>query len=435
MKKTLTFLFALVALYSYAQVQVTFQVDMSSESVSADGVHIAGNLNGWSTDANKLLDSGSGIYEIALDLQPGTDYEFKFLNGNAWGTEEAAPLACTIGGNNRIFTCPTSDTTLPTMIFNDCASTVATQQVTFRVDMTGQSVSADGVHVAGNFNGWNPGATTMAPIGNDVYEVTVPVQSSIQVIQYKFINGNAWGGDELPGEGCANGMTNRPFTLLDAGDSVELPTAVFAGCANPVPTKLVVFTVNLAGETAASEGVHVAGSFQGWMPDATEMMDIGDNLYQTTANVQTTTMYIEYKYLNGNSWAGVETVPSACSYNENRYEIIELNSAEDTVLPTFEFGSCSAVVSNQEFQKELSMRAYPTVAYDFIQIEIDQQNIQSGTVVIVDMTGKVVFDQQIDESGNSADFQVNVSNWPNGNYVVQLRTATTSQSQKIIVQK
>ena len=45
-----------------AQVDITFRVDMSNETVSADGVHVAGDLNGWSTTNDLLTDQGGGIY-------------------------------------------------------------------------------------------------------------------------------------------------------------------------------------------------------------------------------------------------------------------------------------------------------------------------------------------------------------------------------------
>lgn len=290
MKKIFTLVFTVLTVSLFAQVQVTFQVDMTGQSVSPDGVHIAGNLNGWSTDANVLADQGSNIYAVTLDLQPGSDYEYKFLNGNAWGTEEAAPGTCTVGGNNRIFTAPCSDVTLEATPFNGCPSTVQTRMVTFKVDMTGQTVSANGVHVAGNFNAWTPGATALADAGSNIYEVTVPVLSSLQVLQYKFINGNEWGNEETPGDGCGNGDNNRPFVLEGSGDNVELPTATFGGCSTPVPTKQVVFSVSLAGAEAAAEGVHVAGSFQGWSPDGSPMTDVGNDTYEFTAEVMNTSI-------------------------------------------------------------------------------------------------------------------------------------------------
>lgn len=435
MKKLLTLFLAVFAVSAFAQVQVTFQVDMSNETVSADGVHIAGSLNGWTTDANMLIDQGSDIYAITLDLQPGTDYEFKYLNGNAWGTEEAAPGSCTIGGNNRIFTAPSTDMTLEVTPFNGCQAVVATQMVKFSVDMTGQTVSADGVHLVGNFQAWTPDATPMMDMGSNIYEVTVPVLSSIGVIQYKFINGNAWGGEETPGAGCGNGDNNRPFVIKGAGSNVDLPVAMFGGCANPVPTKTVVFNVNLAGIAPSTDGIHVAGTFQGWDPGATMMTDMGNENYEIAVEVMNTVSYLEYKYVNGNAWGSDETVPAACSYNDNRFQIIELTNADTVFTPMYEFETCTDLsVSTNGVKQPALFNIAPTVANESILVTWETTVSEQATLMAYDLNGKVVFQQNVANLNAAENIRINVNNWSAGMYIVQLRTANRQYSQKIIVE-
>ena len=64
--------------------------------------------------------------------------------------------------------------------------------VLFAVDMTGQTVSANGMHVAGDFQGWNPSATAMANIpSTQVYYYSFSTTTPGK-IEYKFINGNDW---------------------------------------------------------------------------------------------------------------------------------------------------------------------------------------------------------------------------------------------------
>jgi hypothetical protein len=90
-------------------------------------------------------------------------------------------------------------------------------------EVANNAISANGVHVAGDFQGWNPATTPMTDANNDgIYEVTinVPANSSIQ---YKFINGNAWGSDEPVPSACAvTGTTNRGATFA-YGDSTMSP--------------------------------------------------------------------------------------------------------------------------------------------------------------------------------------------------------------------
>lgn len=90
------------------------------------------------------------------------------------------------------------------------------KKVAFIVDMNGQTVGSNGVHVAGNFQGWNPSATTLinAPVlPPNFYGMVVDIPAN-QVIEFKFINGNDWPGVEsVPaicqkGYAATNGQSN-----------------------------------------------------------------------------------------------------------------------------------------------------------------------------------------------------------------------------------
>ena len=58
MKKFYSFLIAsmLVATSAMAQFDVTFMVDMSNETVDANGVHVAGSFQGWNPSGTPLTD-------------------------------------------------------------------------------------------------------------------------------------------------------------------------------------------------------------------------------------------------------------------------------------------------------------------------------------------------------------------------------------------
>ncbi|SVE15611.1 uncharacterized protein METZ01_LOCUS468465, partial [marine metagenome] len=74
------------------EVMVTFNVDMSDDDISEDGVHIAGTMNNWDPAASPMSDEdGDGVYTASFSLIVGSTAEYKFLNGNAWGTEESVP--------------------------------------------------------------------------------------------------------------------------------------------------------------------------------------------------------------------------------------------------------------------------------------------------------------------------------------------------------
>ena len=230
MKYFTTLLLGLMTFSSIAQVDVTFELDMSGESVSADGVHIAGDFNSWNTSSHMLTTTGGSVYSITVSLTAGDDIQYKFLNGNNWGTEETPPAACSVGSNNRIFTVPGTNTTLPITSFGGCPTPNETQEVTFNVDMSGITIASEGVHVTGNFNGWQPGITEMSNIGDNVFSVTVTVLSSISNLQYKYLNGNNWGTEETVPVACANDASNRDFTMTGAGAFVTPPNYFFGTC-------------------------------------------------------------------------------------------------------------------------------------------------------------------------------------------------------------
>lgn len=434
MKKLFTFFTILISAYAYAQVDVTFQVDMTGQTVSPDGVHIAGSLNGWNTEANQLIDQGDNIYAVTLSLAPGTNYEYKFLNGNAWGTEEAAPSTCTVGGSNRTFTCLSEPITLNTTPFNGCPDSEPTQMVTFSVDMSAQTVSPQGVYIAGSFNAWTPDATMLTDAGNNIYEITLPVFSSLAIVHYKFLNGPGWGQEETPGEGCANGENNRSYILLNAGDDVTIPTATYNGCDNPNPTKTIQFNVDLAGATPSEDGVHLVGNFQGWDPAATMMTNTEEDDYEVEIEVMNTVLYVEYKYLNGNAWGTEETVPDECSINGNRFEVLPM-SAEDIVeTPKYEIGTCNQeVASARSVDAKDLFTIYPTFATSEVFINWTATSAQAATVKVISASGQVIYSTS-QKDANSAQTKIDVLGWSKGIYIVQITTNDTQYNQKIIVQ-
>ena len=69
-------------------ITLTFQVDMTYQSVSAEGVYLAGTFQGWDPMTTPLNFVGDGIWEVSLIMPVGT-YEFLFVNGNNWLGKEA----------------------------------------------------------------------------------------------------------------------------------------------------------------------------------------------------------------------------------------------------------------------------------------------------------------------------------------------------------
>ncbi|UOQ52312.1 alpha-amylase family glycosyl hydrolase [Hymenobacter cellulosivorans] len=225
-------------------------------------------------------------------------------------------------------------------------------QLTFRVDMRQQTVAASGVHVAGNFQAaagfgadWNPATTLLTDADNDrIYEVTVNVPSGTYL--YKFVNGNAWAGAELPPATCGvtDGSGNVNRQALVAGSAVRLPAPAFGDCNTQVR-----FAVNMRGQTVSRAGVHVVGNFQplagyGLEGDATALPltdDNGDGIYEVQIALPGPIRFL-YRFVNGTTLAEAETVPAGCGTpdaNGTLNRVFDATAAVNTA-PAVCFSTC-----------------------------------------------------------------------------------------------
>ena len=258
------------------------------------------------------------------------------------------------------------------------------KKVAFVVDMTGQTISPNGVHVAGNFQGWNPSTSVLFPIpGKTGFYGNVFDINAGQVIEFKAINGGAnqndWGGAEaVPAVSqkgsAANGQTNdNRWMYIDSTKNDTTLISVKFSSAAPEGKIALRFAVDLQKETAVSaNGVYIAGNFQGsngasgdWKPNETRMVNLfGSNkVYEYIAYVGNTDG-VQFKYLNGNDWPQNESVPSGCATGGNR--TFQAASAS-TALPKVCFGSCIACPS----------APIPTFSYMF-QVDMSNSNCDGG---------------------------------------------------------
>jgi len=224
--------------------------------------------------------------------------------------------------------------------FYRAAAVPVQRSVVFRVNMTNQTVGANGMYVAGNFQGWNPTASPMTvdAVNPNIYQFTALVNANTS-IEYKFVNSGVW--ESVPATCASNG--NRFLTVVN--DTV-LPAVVYGSCGLTPPSlnRSVTFQVNMSGQTISTNGVHIAGSFQGFNPSSTMMMLTSTpGVYSYTTNIPDG-VTIEYKYINGNTFATVEQVPAACGVTDgfggyNRSATI----TSDTTLPAYYFGTCATV--------------------------------------------------------------------------------------------
>lgn len=112
----------------------------------------------------------------------------------------------------------------------------------------------------------------------------------------------------------------------------------------------VKFSVDMHQQIIAASGVHVAGNFQNeagfnsdWDPATTLLTDANaDSIYEVTLSFPAG--YYEYKFVNGNTWAGAENPPLYCSVGStfNRYQTI----TAAINLPVVAFNKCNLPSTN-----------------------------------------------------------------------------------------
>ena len=111
--------FLFFGIHSFAQIDVTFRVDLQYQFVSENGVHIAGSMQGWDPSSTPLSNSNEdNIWEVTLTLLENTVYEYKFINGNSWENDESVFGTCGAGNGNRIVLTTDENMSLPVYIFN-----------------------------------------------------------------------------------------------------------------------------------------------------------------------------------------------------------------------------------------------------------------------------------------------------------------------------
>ena len=104
---------------------VTLNVNMSNETVSAEGVYVAGSFNGWDATATQMSDDdGDGVYSVSVTVPLGSDIQYKFLNGPSYDFEENVLAACGIdngqGGFNRLLTGINLNVDVTAVCFSAC---------------------------------------------------------------------------------------------------------------------------------------------------------------------------------------------------------------------------------------------------------------------------------------------------------------------------
>lgn len=210
---------------------VTFRVNMQYQTVGVNGVRIAGNFQGWNPSATPLTRSmtDTNVWMFSDTFNVGDTIQFKYVNGNAWGQDESVPAACATGGNRTYVIAP-GNPTLPLVCFASCTNCAPQRAVTFRVNMTGQTI-VGAVHIAGSFNNFSATADTMTPVGNNIYQRTYQLQEGVAA-RYKFLRGPSFSNEESVPAACgvSNGFGGFDRQFTPGAANATLPAVLFSSC-------------------------------------------------------------------------------------------------------------------------------------------------------------------------------------------------------------
>ena len=437
---------ALVASATWAQTTVTLSVDMSNETVSPNGVHVAGSFQGWDPGATMMTDNGDGTWSYTFTSDTAAAYQYKFINGNAWGFDETGiPEVCAYGGNRQIEVDGVTSELSSMACFNNClACGVDSTLVRFRVDMTNEDVSPFGVHVAGDFQGWDPASTELTdPDGDMIYEHLAVLDTAIASIEYKFINGDDWSdpNENLTGFECANQFGNRVFDFEGQNEYILSSNAAgdaycYDACTSCVLPLNITFTVDMSQVASVSpNGVHLAGAFQGWDPAGTPMSDNGDGTWSVTLEVSPGDQ--PFKFINSNAWDGNEENMNGqpCGQDGNRLATFVAGDTEYTAC----FNQCPGVACVPDPDP-----ADLTFQVDASEIELGDSSLyifggftgwQGGAIEMTDNgDGTWEYTQEVSGGVNvdykySIGFPTNDGNDENGVFVTLLGDSTNFEDE------
>lgn len=407
------------------EVAVRLMIDMSNQEVGDLGVHVAGDIiaTQWTPQYAKAWNAGNNKYAFVASAGTESTYAYKFINGNDWGMDESVPEGCAVDGNRSVTTTD-ADVVTEAYCYATCDLCAPQTEITLRVDMSNTTVSELGVHVAGSFQGWNPGGTMMTDDDTDgIYEVTLLVDQGSY--QYKFVNGNDWGSEEsIPGE--CNVDNNREIVV---GEDAITSTVCFGQCteaciADPDPAE-ITFSVNMANETIAAEGVWLMGGFTepAWQSGAIAMTDDdADGVYTVTVEVSGGAE-VQYKFANGDPQTveedgDFETGGCGASNGLGGFNRIHNRSGEPETLATVCYNSCEDCGSDGLAEMELgSVSIFPNPTDGISYITLENPNGYTLRMNILDITGKLVRENVV---LNSTMVEINTSDLNAGLYFLNI---------------
>ena len=307
------------------------------------------------------------------------------------------------------------------------------KKVKFAVDMTGQTISPNEIHVSGDFQteagyptDWDSKSTLLTKeAGTDIYSVEVNIPA-FRKYEYKYVNGDQFYEVEFVPEKSRVGydFNDSRWIYIDSlSDGVTLmPVLLFGGNA-PVGKKMVKFKVDMQSQFAINNGgVHVVGNFQNWNKNESFMYSFGNKVHEYVAYIDSANC--EYKFTNGVS---EETLTGSCKNTKGNRNIAVTS---DTIINEVCFESCSDCIESS-INKTASINLINIAPNPSNTVSIVTINSSIGpfTVSVKDLTGRQLmnYENVMDSltvqttSLNSGLYLLTISNGTNFHTILKLQ--------------
>ncbi|WP_421752976.1 T9SS type A sorting domain-containing protein [Croceimicrobium sp.] len=305
MKKSIL-LFGLCCLILGLQAQnrnVEFRLDLNGFSPSANGIHIAGDFqqaagfpSNWDPSSTALTSLGSSVYSVTVNIPDG-NYEYKFINGNSWGSDESIPGACAFNGNRGL---SLSSDTLIEICYTLCQCAPDSFNLSFQLDMNQEAnfnAGIDSVDIAGPFNGWSanydPNYNLSDPDGDGIYSGTFYLEEGLLEYKARYHNG---GGTQWETGNNKQVSFDRDSILAQRCFNAD----AFGACPSPPDTFNVSIQIDMNADSTfnpATDQVDIAGPFSNWDPafNTSYQLSDPDNDLIYTAQFAFPEPLLEYK--------------------------------------------------------------------------------------------------------------------------------------------
>lgn len=302
--------------------------------------------------------------------------------------------------------------------------TLHAKQVKFSVDMTGQTISPNGVHVVGDFQAaaglgpdWDPSTAPLTKEGNtNIYSLVVSVPA-FKKYEYRFVNGDQTYESEFVPDLSRVGynLVDNRWIFVDSTSTavMDIGAITFGGNA-PTGKLLVRYKVNMGLEVISGNGTHLGTSYQSNPFDAS-----GNLLYSFEPNVYEIINYVSagtysYNFFNGNTTAASEIVVGTCAPNGKRSFTIY----NDTTFETICFSSCAACVGVglKEVASNNDLKIYPNPATNEVTVSTVDEPVYA--IYLSDYTGKIFI--ELDGAGTK-DRVIDIRSLNPGIYFLSIR--------------